>query len=244
MQNRYQPDSTLTTTDPLPESSAPKPPGAVARVNFAGLKKSAKGKTEYPVFPDSTGKAAETAALIIDLGAKFDAIEGALKSNKKFLAQLVRPHYFASLAQRVEIPSSIAVNCKDHNGLPAGVLVGFQNRYKLLSDDAATGVCYEQRLAKVLGDRVPEFFTQSFTIKIDGNLIPASAAAPLVEELQSLFARHNALDALSVTDGLQPVPDFHARRHSALTPEINLRLEETICPDGLMTVAIKTKGVK
>ena len=110
------------------------------------------------------------------------------------------------------------------------VLVTFTSRYTALADESA--------LVPVLGARVGEFFKQCFTIKVDSDKLPQTAVDPIVEGLQELFARHNALEALSVTDGIKPVADFHQKRHLLLTPEQNLAVEQA-CP---MIASVKTKG--
>jgi len=68
----------------------------------------------------------------------------------------------------------------------------------------------------------------------------AASSQELINELQDLFTRHNALDALNVTESIKPVPEFHVARHLILTPQENLALNE-LCP---IVAMVKTKGRK
>jgi hypothetical protein len=74
-----------------------------------------------------------------------------------------------------------------------------------------------------------EFFRQAFTLEIDGDKLPVDNAQELLDQVQQLFARYHAADALKVKEGIKPVPDFHTVRHTALTPEQNLALNQ-LCP--------------
>jgi hypothetical protein len=50
-----------------------------------------------------------------------------------------------------------------------------------------------------------------------------------LDQLQELFARLRASDALKVKEVIRPVADFHKLRHTLLTPEQNLAIEQ-VCP--------------
>lgn len=214
--------------EPPPATLPPPPPGGLKRVSFGGLtQKKADTKTAYPVLPDADGKAAEIAARILERTEQFEALKGALETDKAELKFMAVPHYFAVNHSRHEVPSSLSV------ASPAGeVLVTFQNRYSQLPDE--TG------LLPVLGDRLGLFFRQSFELKIKGDKLPDDRAQDLLNELQELFAKFNCTDALELKAGIKPVADFHARRHLQLTPAENLAIEE-ICP---IVAMIKTKGRK
>ena len=73
------------------------------------------------------------------------------------------------------------------------------------------------------------FFRQAFTLEIDGDKLPAEQIQSLLEELQELFAKFQAGDALKVKEGIKPMTEFHALRHTSLTPEQNLAVDQ-ICP--------------
>ena len=63
-------------------------------------------------------------------------------------------------------------------------------------------------------------------------------AQEFVDELNELLARYNATDAAAITSAIKPVAEFHTVRHSILTVEENMRLEEVIP----ITAMVKTKG--
>jgi hypothetical protein len=89
-----------------------------------------------------------------------------------------------------------------------------------------------------VGERTASFFRQAFTLEIDGDKLPAEKAQELLDQLQQLFSRYHAAEALKVKEGIKPVPDFHTVRHTALSPEQNLALNQ-VCP---IIAMIKTKG--
>jgi hypothetical protein len=214
----------------------PPPPAAAApAAKPAGLKKLSFGKiaakkedtkTAYPVYPDADKRGAEIAARILERTEQFEALKGALETDKAELKFITTPFYFQVNHGRHEIPSSVAVHSDRGE-----VLVTYQNRYSLLTDESS--------LLPILGDRVIEFFRSAFDIKIKGDSIPDEKAQDLMNELQTLFARYNCTDALELKEGVKPVKDFHAMRHT-LTVEMNLELEAA-CP---IVAMIKTKGRK
>lgn len=208
------------------EEKSPSP--SLKKVSFGAIgKKETKTKTEYPIYPDPNGQAATLAARIKSRQEELEALDGALKTDKADLKQLVSPFYFTHNQGKVEVPSSIAVKSE------AGeVLVTFQNRYPKLESEA--------ELVPILGERMERCFRQTFTIEIDGDKIPIEQVQELVNELQELFARFQATVALNVKEAIKPVDDFHTLRHSLLTPEQNLALDQ-VCPIQAM---VKVKGRK
>jgi len=222
--------STPASPNPAPKASAPAQNASggspLRKVSFGKIaKKDETTKTAYPVFPDEQGKASEIAARILERTEQFEALKGALETDKAELKFLVIPHYFAVNHGRHEVPSSISV------ASPQGeVLVTFQNRYSMLADE--TG------LLPVLGERTGEFYRQSFELKIKGDKLPTDKTQDLMDRLQSLFAEFGATDALEVKEGIKPVEQFHAARHLELSPAQNLALEQ-VCP---IVAMVKTKG--
>lgn len=197
------------------QTSAPAP--VLRKVQFGGIaKKKPDNRASYPLLPDPQGRYAAIAARIIERAAQVEALSGALDLDKAELKTLATPFYFQNGQGKLEIPTSIAVPC------PSGqVLITYQNRYgKLESEDP---------LLPILGQQTGRFFRQAFTLEIDGDKLPADHTQALLEELQELFAKYQAGDALKVKEGIKPVPDFHALRHTALTPEQNLALDQ-VCP--------------
>ena len=205
------------------------PPGALKKVSFGKIAtKKDETKTAYPVMPDADGKASEIAARILERTEQFEALKGALETDKAELKFMVAPYYFKVNHGRHEVPSSIAVAAPQG----AEVLVTFQNRYSQLPDESA--------LLPILGDQCGTHFRQSFELKIKGDKLPADRTQELLDELQNLFAKFGATDALEVKEGVKPVETFHAQRHLLLTPEQNLALEQVVP----IIAMIKTKGRK
>lgn len=223
----------VAVAEPLPSGNGrdnPKPAG-VKKVTFgAGLAKKTESKTAYPVLPEVRDSAA-LADRILKRTEEFEALKGALETDKAELKMLATPHYFTVNHGRHEVPSSIAVTAKDENGQTTGeVLVTFQNRYSLLPDESG--------LQAILGERTGEFFRQCFELKISGDKLPEDRTQELMDELQALFTRFNATDAIEVKEGVKPTKEFHAARHLELSVEENLALDQN-CP---IIAMIKTKG--
>ncbi len=61
-----------------------------------------------------------------------------------------------------------------------------------------------------------------------------------MDELQALFAKYGATDAIEVKEGVKPMADFHAKRHLQLTIDQNIALDAA-CP---IVATVKTKGRK
>lgn len=230
----------VPTQDPTPSLTVLPPPapaptaGGMKKVSFGGIaKKTEKTKTAYPVAPDENGELGRMARRILTRTAQLEALEGALETDKAELKQRTTPFYFQNGHGKVEVPSSVSVLAPAEEQLPAGeVLISFQNRYKTLPD--------ESPLLPLLGERTGEFFTQSFVLKVDGDKLPEAKVQDLMTELQDLFARYQCTEALSVTEGIKPKKEFHAKRHLEFSPEVNVALDQ-VCS---IVAQIKTKGRK
>ncbi len=207
-------------------SRATKAPEPLRKLSFGAMaKKKEDAKTVYPVLPDPNGQLALIAARILERSAQVEALEGALDIDKAELKTLATPFYFGQASGKVEVSSSVTVVC------PAGeVLVTFPNRYSRLESEAP--------LLPILGPQTGKFFRQAFTLQIDGDKLPADNAQELLDQLQQLFGRYHAAEALQVKEGIKPVPDFHTLRHTLLSPEQNLALNQ-VCP---IVAMVKTKG--
>jgi hypothetical protein len=208
----------------LLKPSAPVDP--LRKLSFGAIaKKKEDAKTVYPVLPDPNGQLAIIVARIIERTAQVEALEGGLEIDKSELKTLATPFYFAQGSGKVEVASSVTVLS------PAGeVLVTFPNRYGRLESEAP--------LLPILGQQTGKFFRQAFTLEIDGDKLPSENAQELLDQLQQLFARYNAGEALKVKEGIKPVPDFHTVRHTALSAAQNLALNQ-VCP---IVAMVKTKG--
>jgi hypothetical protein len=202
------------------KTSRPKsaPPGAlVIKLSFGAITKKKEGaRTVYPVLPDPNGQLALMAARIIERSAQLEAIEGALEIDKSEIKTLATPFYFGQASGKLEIAGGVLVPS------PAGeVLISFPNRYGRLESEAP--------LLPILGERTGTYFRQAFSLEIDGDKLPAGKAQELLTELEQLFARYHAAEALKVKEGIKPVPDFHTIRHTVLSPEQNLAINQ-LCP--------------
>jgi hypothetical protein len=208
------------------ERSAPSP--ALRKIQFGSIaKKKPDSRANYPLLPDPQGQYAAIAGRIIERAAQVEALVGALDLDKAELKTLATPFYFTNGQGKLEVPTSIAVPC------PSGqVLITYQNRYGKLES--------EEPLLPILGQATGRFFRQAFTLEIDGDKLPADHTQALLEELQDLFAKYHAADALKVKEGIKPLPEFHTLRHTALTPEQNLALDQ-VCPIIAM-VKVKAGG--
>ena len=192
------------------------PTALVLKFSFGAITKKKADRTTYPVLPDPNGQLAIIAARIIQRAAQIDALEGVLSIDKSDLKTLATPFYFAQAQGKVEAASSIKVLS------PAGeVLISFPNRYGRLESEAV--------LLPILGEQTAKFFRQAFTSEIDGDKLPVENVQDLLNELQALFARYQAAEALQVKEGIKPLPDFHTVRHLVLNPEQNLALNQ-LCP--------------
>jgi hypothetical protein len=214
--------------------AAPVAPPSLDLSGFKKKKEAGKPSSEYPVFPDANGKAAETAAAIRAMQEEFEALDGSLKSHKKFLIDLVTPFHFTNCSGRIEPPKAVVVHAgtRKEDGsiemLGTKVRVDFKNKYPVL-----------EAVPAALGTAAA-CFRQKFSLEIDGDKLPADKTPDLLGRLQGLFAEFNAADALSIKAGFTPNDDFHVRRHSLLSPEENLALQK-ICP---LQTAVATKNVK
>ena len=198
------------------------------KVSFGALKKAGTStKTAYPVMPE-VRDSAEVVDRILKRTDELDALESALETDKAELKSMALPYYFNVNHGRHEVPSSIA--CLGVTG--GEVLVNFQNRYSMLPDESA--------ILPILGADTENFFRQSFALKISGDKLPEEHASTLMSELQTLFAKYGATEAIEVTEGVKPVKEFHAARHLSLSVEKNLLLD-AVCP---IIAMVKTKGRK
>ena len=204
----------------------------IRKINLTGIATSAaKTKTEYPVLPDPTGDVALLVADILSETEQLDALTGSLDAKKGELRRIAADHYFELLHGRSDIPSSIS--CLDASTPPREVLIGFQNRYKTLADEAP--------IVALIGETAAaRFFRQKFELKVDGDKLPADRAEEIIGDLQAVFATHGCTDALSAKANIAPTPDFHIGRHTALDTETNKALDLAI---PIITMC-KTKGRK
>jgi hypothetical protein len=258
---------TIATTAPAPTTAPAAPaaaPKGVKRVSLTGIKSkaaAAPASKSYPVLPDPNHEVTKLAHAIRTDQEMFDALEGGLKVNKAELRTLASPFYFRTNRGKAEIPSSVLCHITPelldaegkvigHEPATSAVLVTFTNKY---------GAADEEAVKEIIGEELVErFFRQKFELKIDGDLLPAgpaldehgqpvldegvpvAAVSQLLAELGALFEKYEASAALTQSEKIVPVSEFHTARHTALTPEQNAALE-LVVPCQAM---IKTKNVK
>lgn len=109
------------------------------------------------------------------------------------------------------------------------------NRGRSVPDDAVEWQTPSGRLRASFGtiwDAKPEAIgalpqavvRERFTIAIKGDKMSPATAAAFVPALLALAAAHGV--KVEAKGDLYPVPEFNSRRHSLLSPEENLRIEE------------------
>ncbi len=221
------------STHPTPQTEATSPPKpGFKKIDLGGItKKDAKAPKEYPVLPDPTGDVSKLVRDIVTEQEQLDALDGSLKTKKSELISITKQFFFNHLSGRSDIPSS--VECRNCS---SAVLVSFQNRYKVLPDEAPL-------IAAVGEESAARFFRQSFELKVDGDKaleLAGDSIGDLISGLQELFAKHGATDALTAKSVIKPTKDYHIGRHTAFTPEQNEALERA-CP---VIAAVKKKSDK
>ena len=221
-----------TNVIPLP-GAQPQPtsakPGALKKISFGKAPRKADTKTEYPIYthpdPAVLKHVLATAAEIKSKQDELDALEGIIKASKLELKLHILPFYFNVNRDRPVVPSSVSIPSEEGE-----VLVTYQDRYaKLESEDP---------LIPILGEHTGDYFRQAFQLTVKGEALPADRAQDIVNEIQEVLERHNAMDALDVKEEIKPVKDFHTIRHARFTPEQNIQIDN-ICP---ITAMVKTKG--
>jgi len=218
---------------------APKPAGGLKKISFGKApKKKEDTGTAYPVFDDPQvgTQVTDMAARIKSRAGQIEALQGANETDKAELKMLVTPFYFTVNHNKSAPPSSIRIPCQvadeAHPGQtkPGEVLVTFMNRYYKLEDDSA--------LVPVLGDKVGDYFRQTFTGKVNGEELPAGKEQEIVDALNAVLEAHGALAAIEWKEEIKPTKEFHVARHRDFTPAQNLAIEQ-VAP---IVAMVKTKG--
>ena len=224
--------ATKTKTPPS-AVAAPATPG-IKKLNFSGIATgkpaAAVGPADKPVLPDPDGHISELAASIKEKTAQVEALE----LDKAELSSLVKQFYFANANGKAAVPKGVMCQITEcqkgkEPTVVGEIYVACQNRYRAITDDAA--------LTLAAGDKL-DLFRNKFEFKIDGDLVPADCAQELVEDLQKLFAHHNASGALTAKQVSIQTKEFHEKRHREFDVAQNIELDR-VCP---MIVQIQTKG--
>lgn len=181
-----------------------------SKLDFGKIGKKTTAKTKAkakPVVPDPDGELAPLADYIAETGP----LVKPFASAKKQLGEAVLPHWFSENEGKIDPATTMAVKGTDGT---IKAEVSMVNRYSRVED--------------IPDEEVRSMFRQTFGFAIDGDAIPANAAQAVVNDLQEVLAKHGCLDAMSVTSGFLPVPEFHAKRHLVLTPERNMALNKLV----------------
>lgn len=213
----------MAKTTPAPAAKT-----GIKKLNLGGIAtKTEKTATEYPQLPASD----DLARLVTDYleeARELEAVEGSLEIKKAELKSIAQGFYFQHLHGKLDIPSSVEARGAKPD---QSILIAFANRYKILAD--------ETPIIEAIGaERTGQFFRQAFELKVDGDKIPADIAEDLIEEIQNLFTKYNAAEALTAKAVIKPTSDFHVARHSQLSVSENIAVDG-ICP---IIAMVKTKG--
>ncbi len=221
------PPAEATPIQPAP-AAPPAPAAGLRKVSFGKVAPKAADdtKTKYPVFNDPvTGpQVVAIAARIKTRAREIEALEGSQSTDKAELRMFVSPFYFKTNAGKAAPPSSISIPTS------AGeVLVCYQNRYTKIAD--------ETNLLPILGEELTgRYFRQTFTLNVNGEDLPAGKEQEIVDKMIALLAEYNVEP--DIAESVKPTPDFHIRRLTDFTPEVNVTLDAA-CP---IICMIKTSG--
>jgi hypothetical protein len=202
--------------------------GGIAEIDFGVVvaEPSKATKSKYPLVT-SDAKTTKLVDRIIELGEKFDAVEGPYKSAKQDLIELAFPQFFTANQGKMEVPSSMLAY-----GTKGGVRVTFKDQFT--PGD-------KQKLIELLGpEEAGKHFRQHWVVKVDSDQIPPEKGGELVKELQAVMAKHGVSHALEIKAAILPNLKFAAERHRAFSPAENMKINE-IVPQ---RAAVSTKGVK
>jgi hypothetical protein len=223
--------------DPAPAPGGP-PQGGVKKVSFGPVAtKKKRNSKEYPILENASQQVIDLAEQIRKDNDQFDSLEGSLKSNKAELRRLILPDYFAAMTGSIvtkDDANGLRVATEIKNGVAiGGALLLATSKYALVEND--------QLLVPLLGQRVGEFFKDTFTISLKSEELPERLdTQTFVNELMGVIAKHGAEAALTIKQGVVATKSFHAQRHQLLTPAQNVTLD-AICA---FQAQVKTKNIK
>lgn len=197
-------------------------------------KKPENTKTEYPVLPDPDGEASSQAQSFLLAHDQEEAAKGAKEIARGRLIELARPFHYRWNSRKGEPKNAVSVQS------PSGeVLVQFKDAYKKVPKP--------DKLVAVLGtELVKSHFHQAFEFTIKSDSIPKDKIPLFIQRLKAMAAELGIGDAVRVSSHWAPNPEWTAHRYTALTPDLNLRLEQAIDPEkGFTTIAVTSaKGRK
>ena len=175
-----------------------------------------KTGTNYPVAA-TTPIAAKIVHEFLAAKAKFDAVEGCLKTLKGQLNEMVIQPFFAANAGKAEPVNGVVVRGTEEG---ESVLVNFIKKYSATSEDSVI-----EALGKIGKGIVKQFFYEKLSVSINGDKIPAQHQQAILDEIEAIFTKYNCTDAVAAKIVVVPNENFHAARHTVLTEEQNLKLQ-------------------
>jgi hypothetical protein len=198
----------------------------IAKVDLSALGTKPKGNTKsYPVLPLTD----ELKGFVTDYlknTQDMETLESANKQLRAYIEAEARRYYYQHHSGKLDVESSLEAPSSNGQSL----LLTCQNRYKALPDEAPI-------VAAIGEERTERLFYNSVDVKIDGDKIPADKINDLFAEVAAVFAKFGATDALSHRSVIKPTPEFHTARHTILSVEENLAVDQATP----FTLAFKTK---
>ena len=172
--------------------------------------------TNYPVVA-STSISQKIVHEFLVAKAKLDAVEGAVRTLKAQINDMVIKPFFANNNGKAEPVNGVVVEGSEDG---EKVLVNFIKKY------SATD---EERVVEALGKTgktiVKDYFYEKLSIKIDGDKIPAAKLQEVIDATVALYTKLGVLDAVDAKVVVVPNENFHAARHTILTEEQNITLQ-------------------
>lgn len=186
-----------------------------------------KGKTEYPVVPDSSGELAKTAARYKREVSEKEALEGSIALLRADILKASHPFWFAHHLGLGQCVSSVSIPSEEGD-----LLVTFPEKFKLAPSPA--------HVVQAIGaEAAQQLFRPAFELKVKSDALPEGPQTQaLLSEVYAVFAKYGATGAVEFTQSLKPRKGFNQVRHARLTPQQNLAIE-AVCP---MIPMLKTKG--
>jgi hypothetical protein len=184
--------------------------------------KQSKAKN-YPAIPDPDGQVSGLADHFAAELEQWKALDASIATAKAELTALGRQAYYIHNQGKMEATSSV-----EAHGRSSTVLVTFQNRYSgSASSEAVTAIIGPEDAAR--------YFYQTFSLKIDGDKLPADRAPEIIAGIHAVLAGAGCADALSASAAIRPTGEYHAARHQWDT-ETNLKLDRLIPPVAVVRI--------
>lgn len=188
-------------------------------------KKPAAAKNDKPFLPcDEEGVVKQLAQQVIDEDAKEKAAKGSKEQAQGQIKIQAREFIFRINHNKPSHQLTILV--EGETGL---VQVSLKEAY--------TKVENIDPIAELIGqDLAAMFFRQYFEIKIKSDAIPSDRQQEVIDNLAMVMDQIGLTEAVEVSASIKPTPEFASLRHSKLTPDQNLELEEMF--GGLTVMAV------